>query len=390
MKVAFSASLALLMLFVTGVRPVSPAEAPYEINVILSFTGQGAFIGKTDHDMLVAYETMINKRGGIKGQPIHFVFGDDATSPQVAVQLANGLIAKNAPIILGPNITATCRAVMAVVTNGPLNFCLSPGVHPAKGSYTYSVSVAAGDTVGVDLRYFRDRGWKRIARLTSTDATGQDADDNYSRLIALPENKELTTVADEHFNVTDISVAAQMARIKAAQPQVVIIWCTGTPLATALRAFADTGVDVPVFISNSNITVAQAKQYAAFIPKQYYTSAPGFIVNLAPSPASKRAQADYFAAIGNAGIRNDYASGIAWDPAITVVDALRNLGTKATAQQLRDYIQHLSSFPGISGMYDFTDGSQRGLDEKSVLVMRYDPATENWNGVSAFGGAPRK
>jgi branched-chain amino acid transport system substrate-binding protein len=385
----WSALLAFLCVFATAVRPVASAEAPYEINVILSLTGQGAFIGKTDHDMLVAYEAMVNKRGGIKGQPIHFVFADDETSPQVAVQLASAIAARNAPVIIGPNIAGTCRAIMAVVTNGPLHLCLSPGVHPAKGSYSYSVSIAAGDTVGVDLRYFRARGWKRVARLTSTDATGQDFDDNYARLLALPENKTLTTIADEHFNVTDLSVAAQIARIKAAQPQVVIIWCTGTPLATALRAFADSGMNVPVFISNSNITVAQAKQYATIIPKQYYTSAPGFVANMAPSAASKRAQTEYFGAIGTAGIRNDYASGIAWDPAITLVDALRNLGTKATAQQLRDYIQHLSNFAGISGTYDFTDGSQRGLDDRSVVVMRYDPATENWNGVSAFGGAPR-
>ena len=270
------------------------AETPYEINVILSLTGQAAFIGKADQEMFDAFEATINKEGGIKGQPIHFVYSDDQTTPQVAVQLANALSAKGAPVILGPTIAATCRAVEPLVANGPLDYCLSPGIHPVKNSYMFSVSVASSDVIGVALRYFHARGWHRIARLTSTDATGQDADAAFASWMAQPENKDLTIVADEKFNVSDIGTAAQMARIKAAQPQVVVVWATGTPMGTALRAYGDAGIDVPMFISNSNMTATQAKQYAGIVPKEYYSAAPGYVARLAPSAGSKRAQNDFY------------------------------------------------------------------------------------------------
>ena len=42
----------------------------------------------------------------------------------------------------------------------------------------------------------------------------------------------MTVVAREHFNLTDISVAAQMANIKSSGAQALIAWSTGTPVAT--------------------------------------------------------------------------------------------------------------------------------------------------------------
>jgi branched-chain amino acid transport system substrate-binding protein len=386
------AALGVALCLLLAAQPAIPAQsagAPYEINVILSLTGQGAFIGKINHDMFTAFETMIDKSGGIKGQPIHFVFLDDQTSPQVAVQLANGLVAKGVPIILGPTITGTCRAVAAVVANGPVDYCLSPGLQPVAGSPTYSTSTASDDMIGVAIRYFRSRGWKRIARLTTTDATGQQADGAFAKWLAIPENKDVTVVADEKFGVTDISVSAQMARIKATDPQVVVFWCTGTPMGTALRAYGDAGLTVPVYASNSNMTTTQAKQYAAITPKDYYSAAPGYVASVPQSATSKKAQDRYYLAIGAAGLHNDYISGIDWDPALIVVAALEHLGTKATSTQIDDFIKHLTNFDGISGTYNFVAIPQRGLGPDALMVMKYDPPSLNWNSVSGFGGGPK-
>jgi branched-chain amino acid transport system substrate-binding protein len=277
-----------------------------------------------------------------------------------------------------------------LITGGLVDYCLSPGLHPARDSSVFSVSVATSDLIGAALRYFRERGWHRIARLTTTDASGQDGDDAFAKWLAQPENKDLTVVADEHFNVSDISATAQMTRIKHVQPQVVVVWASGTPLATALHAVGDLGLEVPMFVTNSNMTTAQAKQYASITPSEYYSAAPGYVVNLATSAASKKAQQDYLAAIGAAAVPNDFVSGIVWDAALIVVSALQKDGNRATGQQINDYIQHLTKFPGISGTYDFSDGSQRGLGQKDLMVMRFDRSTLTWSSVSNFGGAPER
>jgi hypothetical protein len=79
---------------------------------------------------------------------------------------------------------------------------------------------------------------------------------------------------------------------------------------------------------------------------------------------------------------------LAWDPANIVVEALKTLGTKATASQIKDYVSSQTSLTGVNGIYDFKSVPQRGLTVKNVLVTRWDPTADTWVVVSQPTGAP--
>jgi len=53
----------------------------YEINAILSLTGTFAFLGNAEATSLRTLEPLINKQGGINGQPVHFNIADDQSQP---------------------------------------------------------------------------------------------------------------------------------------------------------------------------------------------------------------------------------------------------------------------------------------------------------------------
>ena len=99
-----------------------------DINVILPLTGGGAFLGKAEQQALQQYEKVVNSTGGIHGKPLKFVFHDDQSSPQVAVQLANQVKATNPPVILGSALVALCNAMAPLMKEGPLLYCFSPGI----------------------------------------------------------------------------------------------------------------------------------------------------------------------------------------------------------------------------------------------------------------------
>ena len=195
---------------------VAPAKA-YDINVILPLTGGGAFLGKEEQTALQVAEAVINKAGGVHGQNVHFVFHDDQTNPQTSVQLANQVIAAKPAVLLGSSLVASCNAMAALMQNGPVMYCFSPGIHPAAGSYVFTSFVSTLDVVSAQIRYFRLKGWTRIAIMTSADATGQDAERGLDEVLARPENKDVTIVDRAHFNITDVSVAAQIEHIRASQ-----------------------------------------------------------------------------------------------------------------------------------------------------------------------------
>ena len=385
----------VLAALVAAIVPLSavPAVAadPYDINVILSTTGVAAFLGTEEKQSLGILEAYVNKTGGIQGRPVRFVIHDDTSNPQTAVILANKIVADKVPVLLGPGFTATCKAVESLMTSGPVNYCFSPAGGGPAGSYVFSSSFSTPDGYKTLVRYFRLRGAKRIAILSSTDATGQDGERGVVAAAALPENRDVQIVAQEHLNVADISATAQLTRIAAAKPDVLIAWSIGAPLATTLRAINDTGFGAPVVTSHGNMTFGQMSQLASLQPKGgLYFASPRFLSRdtMRPGPLLDAVNA-FYGAFREAGVVPDAAHTYAWDPALIVVDALRHVGTKATAAELRDYLEKMHGFYGVVGQYDFRDGSQRGITGNDVVITRWEPEKKNWTAVSMPGGRPR-
>jgi branched-chain amino acid transport system substrate-binding protein len=374
---------------IVALANLAPALAadPYEINVITPLTGIGAFIGKNEAAALGLVEKNVNAGGGVHGRPIHFVVQDDQSNPQIAVQLLNGLIAKNVPIVLGSTLAAMCSAMLPLIENGPVDYCFSSAVHPPKGSYMYSGNLSTTDLIAILMRYYRERGWKKIGLIDTTDASGQDGDRGVDAALAAPENKTVTLVDREHFNPGDLSVTAQIARIKASGAQALIVYAAGTPLGTVLHGLTDAGIDMPVGTTSANLSYAAMKQFADILPKElYFVAPPGVAYDAIPNGPLKDEVHTFVDSAKSAGLHADIGLIAAWDPAIITVAALNKLGFSATGAQMKDYIDHLHGFPGVYGIYDFRDGSQRGLAPSNGIVVRWDPARDYWVAVSKFGG----
>jgi branched-chain amino acid transport system substrate-binding protein len=388
-----SLAVAALAVAVAAFPYASAAQAPATLHVpvIISLTGLAAFIGKGEQQDLQRIEEIVNKQGGINHRRVQFDIADDASNPQTAVQLANQIIAQKAPVMIGAGLTQDCNAMAPLIRDrGPVEYCLSPGINPAAGGFIFSSSVSLRDCALVAIRYFRERGLTRLAILSSTDATGQEIDQDYDLAKALPENRQIQFVAREHFNLNDVSVGAQIARIKAANPQALLTWTVGPAFGTELHGISDGGLDVPVLGSNGDMVYGQLRQYKGFMPKELIFN--GVLASSRDSLGSgpiTAAQNVYFNAFKAAGIQPDFPNTLAWDPALIVLDAYRHLGFNATAQQFRAYMNGLHGWVGINGVYDFRDGTQHGIGQNAVIMSRWDPAREEFFPVSKRAGHPR-
>jgi branched-chain amino acid transport system substrate-binding protein len=384
---SFAALLAAVVALLAAPRSV-PAATPFEIDAILPLTGQNAFLGHEELEAFQIAEDLVNKSGGIRGRQIKFVIADDQTNPQNSVQLANQIIAKHAAALLGLGISASCKAVIPLVERtGPLTFCFTPAVDLTPGSFVFSSTVSTTDTVAAGVQFFREHGWTRLAVITSTDATGQDIEGRFASVLARPENKNVQVVAREHFNTTDISVSAQMARIKAANPQAMFSSATGTPFGTLLHGISDAGLGIPVYTNASNMTVEQMTQYAQFLPRDLDISGMMGMRSGIVGPGPVRdAQTVFFKAIAAHGLQPSSGLNLSWDAIMIVLDAYRHLGLDATAAQLHDYVEHLQGWAGINGIYRFQGNTQRGVTQNSIVVFQWNPSRHDFVAVSKPGG----
>ena len=392
MKRSLAVARRCLALAVFGALPFAfvpsadaAAGAPYVFDVIIPLSGAGAFTAASQQKALLALETVVNKDGGIAGRPVHFNFLDDQSNPQVSLQLANQALAKKPAVVMGSSLGALCKAMIPAFANGPVEYCFSPVISPPPGGYVFSAGVSGSDLIVASMRYMRMRGWKRFATLNTTDASGQIADNEIANTLKLPENKDLVLVANEHFNQSDTSVSAQVTKIKSASPQALIVWSPGTPFGTALHAIQDVGLDVPVMTTSANMIVAQMKSYGSYLPKEVYFQGTRYIAGV-PDAKDLKVMQTFSTAMKANGIPQDFQAGIAWDPAMIVIDALRKLGPSASSADVHAYIEKLTSYVGITGTYDFRDGNQRGLTVNDLLIMRWDSEKSEFVAVSKLGG----
>jgi branched-chain amino acid transport system substrate-binding protein len=339
---------------------------------------------------LKALEGYANKTGGIGGRPVSFVVTDDQSNPQITLQLAQGLIAKHVPIILGPGNAASCSAVTPLVMHdGPVVYCFVNSGDPAPGGYIFETLFSTDAMLAVVVRYFREHGWNRIASIVSTDAGGQDAERAFLLAVGKPENKSIQVVAREHFAPADLSVVALMTRIKAANPDALLAWSTGTGAGTIFRSAQEAGVDLPTATSPGNLNAAFFKQYATTLPSNLlFAGVPYYAGDALSDRATKSAIATMNDALAAIGQPVDHVTISAWDPAFLVIGALRKLGPDTSPEKLRAYLAGVHGWIGANGPYDFRAVPQRGLGESNIIMVRWDSQRSTPAVVSKFGGAP--
>lgn len=385
------ASLAAALLLASVSPRAIGAPDPYEIYAVLPTTGGAAFLGKAEAAALQVFTDDFNRSGGIKGQPLHVTVLDDQTNPQVAVQLTNQALEKHPAIVMDGGPAATCRATAALIANGPLQYCLTPSIHPAPGSYQFSALYSSDDILGVSMSYLRARGFKKIAVLNGTDATGQDADTILQALIKQPEyvNAGISFVAYEHFGLTDISVDAQLSRIKAAGAQAFIAFTTGTATGTVLHGMQNIGLDIPIVSSPGNMSYAQMESYKSYMPKELlFAGPPALVPDQLTDRGVRDAVARFTAAFKAAnGQRPDLLAAVAWDPISLMAGILAKRGAGATPDQLRADIAATKDWAGSLGRYNFVATPQRGISANWVIMERWDPDKDAWVAISKPGGA---
>lgn len=368
----------------------SSSKTPYVIHAIVSQTGAASFLGSREAKALQALASQVNASGGVLGHPLQIDVQDNQSSPQTAVSYGQKLVSANVPFLLNGSIVAVDKAVDSLATpSGPFIYDLSPGTHPTPGSMVFSAGISTKFDAQSYLTYLKSKGLTRIAAITSTDGSGVDGFNQLKTALAEPQFSSFKLLTHQTFDPAAVSVTTQMSVIKAANPQALVIWTTGTPLGVVLNAMSSLGMEnIPTVTTDGNAAYAELKHFSSILPKTLYF--PTAALYLPPSditnPAVKAKVVAFDNAVKAAGGHPGDAWGLSWDPAQLLIGAVEHLGVKATAPQILKYMENLKNVPGIYGVYNTSTSNHRGLSTSDVYMTV-------WNGssftpVSGPGGTP--
>ncbi len=374
----------------TATSTTQGSLAPYVFHADLSETGQGSFLGSREAKALTGLVAYLNSKGGIKGHKIQLQLQDNQSSPSTSVSIATQWISQGVPFIFNGSIAAAAKAVDALATsNGPVIWDLTP-VNPAPpNSFIFSSGISYKLDLEAVLNMLKSKGLTKIAFLNTTDVSGASGWPVMQSLLAQPSNAGFQVVSHQTYDPTSVNVTTQMSVIKAANPQALIIWTTGTPFGTALQAQKQLGLgNLPTFTSGGNAVAGEMQHLSSILPSSLYFQSGPLYLSPSTLPSNLASPVSTFQSIiSKAGGHPNDGWGLAYGPAQILVSALDHLGVNATASQLKSYIEQQSSFPSIYGVYHLSTTDHNGITLQSVYMT-------TWNGTqfvqaSGPGGLPQ-
>ena len=210
-----------------------------------------------------------------------------------------------------------------------------------------------------------------MALITASDSFGRDG---LRWLEKMGPDYGVSVVANESFDPKDTDVTAQLTKIKAAGPQIIVCWTIGPAGSIVAKNRLQLGITVP-------LVQCHGLPDPAYIELATPEAAEG---NLMPStklmawdqlPDSdpQKAVIAQFVEMYNEVYNYDEQypinthSGYAWDAIYIVANAMKKVGTDK--DKLRQAIAETKGYVGVSGVYNITDQDHNGLGTDSMIMV---------------------
>jgi len=248
MTVAFGVACALILGLCDGAAADDPE---FHIGVVASLSGGFAIAAKDSIDGLRAWA----KNRGLPGRKIVFDTLDDETNPVSAANAFRRLASDPKTILITlliPSNSALAVKQFASEYKVPI---ISGGGADTLGvpadSWLFKVSPANRDYMVALSQYMKKKGYTKLASLNSTDAFGRY---DISNLRQLAPKYGYTIVVQESFAVEDTNFTAQLARIRAANPDLIYSSASGRASILFYKQFKQMGVTTPLVVTGAAIS----------------------------------------------------------------------------------------------------------------------------------------
>lgn len=343
------------------------------IGVSLSTTGPAAALGVPEKNAIDFVPTEI---GGAK---IKMIVLDDAGDPTTATTNARRFVTEsNADIIIGSSVTPPSIAISTVANEvGIPQFSLAPlPITPAREKWTAVMPQPVPIMGKVLYEHMKKNGVKSVGFIGFSDSYGDLwLNDLKTQTGAMGG---ITVVAEERYARPDTSVAGQVLKLVAANPDAILIGASGTGAALPQSALRDRGYKGLIYQTHGAATMdfiriagpsAESVIMAAgpvMAPEGQDDSAltkkPGLALNTA-----------YEAKYG-ANSRSQFAGHMfdAFEVLKRVVPvALKTAkpGTKEFREAIRQALLTEKEIPASQGVYNFTETNRFGTDDRSRILL---------------------
>jgi len=369
---------ALLIVGAAALLAATPALAQIRIGVTLSTTGPAGSLGIPEKNTIALLPKTI------AGKSIDYIVLDDASDSSAAVVNTRKLITEDkVDAIIGSTTTPNTLAMIDVIAENatPVISLASSAriIEPMNAKKAWMFKTPQTDTMMVlaILEHAASRGIKTLGYIGFSDALGEAF---YAEFEKFASVRNIRIVASERYASRDTSVTAQVLKLVAANPEMIVIGASGTPAVLPARALVERGYKGSVYFNhgvanNDFLRVGGKDVEGGFLP-----ASPVIVAAALPAAHPAKAQAmDYvkrYEATYGAGSVAAFGA-YTWDAGLLLANAIpaalksgAQPGTREFRGALRDALEAVRDLPVSNGVVNMSKNDHLGLDQRARVIVR--------------------
>ncbi|KAA9147239.1 ABC transporter substrate-binding protein [Microbacterium lushaniae] len=219
-------------------------DGEFIVYASLAVTGPLAGIAKANTEGLEAAVTDINANGGIDGREVKLIVGDDGADPTKAAQLLQEQLDKtDIDYVVAGNTSNVGLAMLPTLTREEIISSGQQAAINAPEDYPFHFGLVVPNETQIQAMVdeVAAGGYEKVALLHANDANGEAVSDTYKGAF----ETESIAYVDESFAPTDIDMTAQLQRLQAENPDVLVLQGLGSVAGYLLQSRTKIGWDIP-------------------------------------------------------------------------------------------------------------------------------------------------
>jgi branched-chain amino acid transport system substrate-binding protein len=344
-------------------------SGPIRIGAVLDITGAGASLGVPEQQTLELLADQLQADGGIDGREVELIIEDDQSTEDGAAQAMNKLVNQDrVDIVLGASRTGPSLAMRPLAESSQTPMISLAANQAIVDGSEWVFKTAQNDRVVIErmIEYMAGQGWSTIGLARDASGFGEGVQEMFDEV---GRDSGLSVVATERFAPDATDFTAQMVNLRNANADVNVIWGIPPAAALAQRAYRQLGITTPVMQSHgigNQVFLDTAGDAATGL------IAPLGRLVVAEQLPEDDPQRDVITSFiedytGEYGEQPSTFAGHAYDGWQLAVDALREVGTDK--QAVRDHLESVEDFVGISGTFTMTPEDHSGLTKEALVLV---------------------
>ena len=360
---AFTVALSL------SVLPGFGAEA-VKIGAIFSITGGNANLGLPESRTLQMLVDAANAAGGIAGRPVKLIMKDSQGDAEKATSFAKQLIDEEQVLaIIGPSTSGESMKLKGLCDDAEtilLSCAAAETIVNPVAKWVFKVAPMDSFVAQMIFATMKKMGISRIGVMCSNSGFGQGGKVQLQKY-APTAGIQILIAEDYDKEATDLT--SVLAKIKALNVQAMVNWSTEPAQSIVLKNMKQLGFDVPVFQSHGFANIAYVNAAGKAAEGTIFPAGRILVAETLPAdnPQKKQLVSYRSAYMAKFGEEPSTFGGHAGDCFSIIAQAVTKVGTDRN--KVRDYIEGIKGFVGISGVFSFSPSDHNGLAMEALEML---------------------